>query len=734
MMTQQVLYNLSTTCIHPPSPSWRVFVWSTLIALVIGSTGLAQEAPKTSGDDQEADESLPAVLRDPLLSPFSLPTVLQARALRGLTGEAASLALLGTEGGSISIEASAVPLAGTADKAQVPFFVEIDGSTFLQNNQARTARMEVYVYAIDAEKKVAGYLAEVFAVDVHELGEAIWQSGLKFFGHLELAPGTYELRVLVRNFQSKANALRLSKIEVPRVEPGEVVLLSPVFPGPAARDPWLPVREWSLEPLNDYPFIVGKQVVSPASLPVLVVGRNETAYLFGYNLPPGLEGGQIEWLRGEDVVERTALTLPESSTSRALGARTIPFDVPTLTPGTYALRFRFDLKGRQLISPSTRVVVLELATQERTLLWTDLRGLMNAEATVAADAPSALAGTKTNRRGRKKRLRQLAEGYRQAVDAANQGDGAATLSPLVDFESGALTGGLGNQLEVLRAAELMVAESLAEQDVECLVPILRLHEALYLAYRQRHLFSLAAHARDVVSLIADLYAKKGQSEGSRIVAARALVSLAGLLQDANLPTSSRALFLRALEHDPRSQAALIGLAVSFERYGDRQQTIFFLESLVEEYPNFGEGLVRLAINLQRVGLRARALELLNRAIALNGPGWVRALAFQEIARQYMHTGQYQRMVELLERAVAEIPDQKSSWVLLAHAYDRMQLPSKAIALATDIGADARQQDSARKRYDSWPETAFLSVREALDGAANSRRQALQLLIGVESKP
>lgn len=741
MMAQHDLCNPSTTLLS--RPSWGLLLWAGLLAFLVGAAGLAQDAPppadgqaEETGASQpgEPEEVLPAALRDPLLSPFNQPTVLQGRALRGLTGEAASLALLGTEGGSISIEAAAVPLASATDKAVVPFFVEIDGSTFLQNNQARTARVEIYAYAVDGEKNVAGYLAEAFAVDVNRLGEAIWQSGLKFYGHLDLAPGTYELRVLIRNFQSKANALRLSKVVVPSMGSG-MQLLPPVFPGPRSRDAWLPVREWSSEPLDDYPFIADRQAVSPASLPVVVVGRSETAYLFGYNLPPRLDGGEAEWLRGEEVVERSELTLPESSAAqRDLAAHTMRFGVPELTPGDYALRFRVDHGGRKVVTPPTRVVVLNLASQERDLLWTDLRGLMNAEAQVAADARPAPEKTKSSRRGRKKRVRELSESYRQAVDAASRLDGAAALSPLVDFESGALTGVGNDQLSLLLTAEMKVAESLAERDVESLVPLLGLHEDLYLAYRQRHLFSLAAHARDMVALVADLYAKTGKSEGSRIVAARALVSLAGLLQDANLPTSSRELFQRALGHDPRNQPALLGLAVSFERYGDRQQTIFFLESLVEKYPKFSEGLVRLAINLQRVGLRGRAVELLDRAVELDAPSWIRALAFQELARQHMHTGQYQRMVELLERAIAEIPDQKSSWVLLAHAYDRLQLPRKAIALASDIDADARSQESARKTYDSWPEASFRSVRKELEDAASARRQVLQNLISVEGKP
>ena len=44
-----------------------------------------------------------------------------------------------------------------------------------------------------------GYVAQTIGLDVAKVGAGLQQSGLKFFGHLDLPPGEYRLRALVRN-------------------------------------------------------------------------------------------------------------------------------------------------------------------------------------------------------------------------------------------------------------------------------------------------------------------------------------------------------------------------------------------------------------------------------------------------------------------------------------------------------------------------------------------------------
>jgi len=725
----------------------RPYLLLALLLFVSASPpGLAWQA----GDGEAAAaEPLPPELELFATSPFT-GTVLRGHTLRGLTGEVAGQIMSSSQGGQFAVECFATALRLLdGDKVYVPVFVEIDGASFLENNQAETARVEVYAYALGADKSVAGYFAEVFALDVQGLGEAVWQRGLKFYGHLELPPGNYELRVLVRNYQSKAAALRQRPLEVaaPR-DFRNALLTAPIFPPPEDRETWLPVLERGdgiLE--SDYPFVVENQAVSPAALPVLTAGRPAQAHLLAFGMPAGTLSGRVE-LRGADgTAQSSPLQVLRREAAKGDGpeALAIRFETPKLEPGDYTLRAEVSgPKGKVLSSPLS-VIVLGSGTRERALLWTDLRGQI-----VTSGADEAVAGTeppqdnqprleaRTQRRedrrrqlAEQERLGTLATRYRQTL-ALFGGDGdAAAKAALFALESEILTDGAGGS-QSLRNAQLQVAEQLAAKDVEALIPILVLHEELYLTYRQRRLYSLTASSRELIEQLAEIYAERGGTEGSGVVAARALASLGGYLQEANLPASSREMFHRALDHDPRSGTAMLGLATSFERYGEYSKAVEVLERLAVAQPKLAECRLRLAIDLKRLGVRARALQLLEQVLELEAPSWIHALARQELARSLIETSNLERAAEVLEGALGAGAEQ-STIALLAHVYDRMRRPYKSIEMLDDIHPRSRSAGtSARKAYDSWPEGPLTEVRGELAEAAAVRRALIaELLSGDE---
>ncbi|NJL29906.1 MAG: tetratricopeptide repeat protein [Thermoanaerobaculia bacterium] len=311
----------------------------------------------------------------------------------------------------------------------------------------------------------------------------------------------------------------------------------------------------------------------------------------------------------------------------------------------------------------------------------------------------------------------------------------AARTALLDFEARVLASHERSSLAALLAAELSFAESLAAGDVESLIPVMCLHDELYQVYRQRRMFSLIFHTRALIEQLADLYALHGRSQGSRVVAGRVLASLAGHLQDANLPGGSRRLFERSLEYDPKGRAALLGLAVSFEKYGDYRRARAYLETLVAGHPRFSEGLLHLANNLARTAEIVRARELWNRIIELDGPSWVRTLAYQELARSWLGMGDAQKAIALLERALAEAPEQSSTALLLAYAYDRQQQPKRAFELVAQAAASSDaggRAESARKLYDSWPTLVLEEERRDLAAAAQQRLPLLRQRLDVAS--
>ncbi len=682
----------------------------------------------------DGESPLPEELLAPI-DPFSAGPTLEAHRLRGLTAEVVGLILQHDPGGDFAFEALATPLRGEGGKAFVPLFIEIDGPTFLEANQSATARVEVYAYALGARRQVAGFLAEVFAVNVQKLGEAVWQSGLKYYGHLDLPPGRYTLRVLIRNYQSGAAALRELALDVPdfktRQEP---YLLSPVFSPPASRDVWLPVRE-SEAPGDGYPFLIEGRAVSPMVRPVLVAGRRVEAHLLADGVPPGHPQGRIELQHGGATLASRALEIvPLPDKVRGFTVFAVAFESPRVDPGVYSLRAH--LHGGAVSEPAT-VVVLHQDTKDRSLLWTDLRGRLGDGArppgeeveevgTAPPDAEKKV--SEAAKLEEQRRIQDLAARYRGALAGLGRGQRAAARSALLDLESAVLTDG---SLKTMQTAQLLVAEQLAAGDVESLIPVLVLHDDLYATYRQRHLFSLGFNAREMIETLAELYAQRGATEGSKVVAARVLASLGGHLQEANLPSSSRRLYRRALEHDPKNLAALLGLAISFERYAEYPRAVEVLEKLGAAHPGFGEGSLRLAINLDRLGQRGRCRELLERALEPGTPDWVRSLAYQKLARIALEVEDLETATRLLEQSLEEIPDQHGTVFLLAHVYDRQRAAKKALALLHSIVAAAGGDDSARKRYDGWPVGVLEAQRKQLSDAAEVRMALVGRILGAQ---
>jgi VWFA-related protein len=194
----------------------------------------------------------------------------------------------GAAGGSIATAVLVAPFRAATDKAYVPVVIEADGATLLAGNGPKIVPAEIYVYAVDAEGSIRDYFDQTMQVDVEKAGKQLRQGGLKFFGHLELPPGEYAVRVLLRNGATGAYGRRSTLVKVPAFGGAEPVLLPPLFPEASGR--WTVVREKPRGQQKDatYPFTVGQRAYMPAALPNLHPGEAAAVALVGYNLvePP----------------------------------------------------------------------------------------------------------------------------------------------------------------------------------------------------------------------------------------------------------------------------------------------------------------------------------------------------------------------------------------------------------------------------------------------------------------
>jgi VWFA-related protein len=211
-------------------------------------------------------------------SPFEKALVAGEAVLSGEDQDAIPMAVL----------SAAFPTNGPTDgPAYVPVLIEVDGPRLLAGAKSGLIPLDVYAYAFDPDGRVRDFFSQTVGLDVAKIGPALEKGGLKFFGHLDLPPGSWSVRVLVRNGATGALGMKAETVSVPDPAQAGPVLLPPFFPEPTDR--WLIVREAPQQGDRQvpYPFMAGEEPYVPASLPALAPGRPAKVSLIGYRLRPG---------------------------------------------------------------------------------------------------------------------------------------------------------------------------------------------------------------------------------------------------------------------------------------------------------------------------------------------------------------------------------------------------------------------------------------------------------------
>ena len=193
----------------------------------------------------------------------------------------------GEDMGTIRTAVLAAPFPAAGGKAYVPVLIEADGLGLQQGMTTFRLPVDVYAYAFDSEGRLRDFFSQAVGLDLLKVGAALQRTGLKFFGHLDLPPGDWSVRVLVRNGATGAMGFKVATVHVPELTSGDPVLLPPFFPEP--RDHWLAVRE---APRQDdraveYPFTAGGESFVPSALPTFAAGRPARMTLVGYHFQPG---------------------------------------------------------------------------------------------------------------------------------------------------------------------------------------------------------------------------------------------------------------------------------------------------------------------------------------------------------------------------------------------------------------------------------------------------------------
>lgn len=329
----------------------------------------------------------------------------------------------------------------------------------------------------------------------------------------------------------------------------------------------------------------------------------------------------------------------------------------------------------------------------------------------------------------------LARAYRSVLTVLSAGRRDDALEALYAFETGAMEGRSPREVDRLFEAEVDVVRSLGRRDIEALVPVLVLHHDAYPHYVRQGEPFLAGHASRMAASLADLYAREGGSEGSRVLGARALVSLGIYAQQSGVKLQGLGLMLHALEYDPGNEEALLGIATVHERSGNTHRAAERLKELLDANPRHREARLRMAVNLRRLDSPEQARRLLEELVAEPSGDWAGAVAFQELARIHRTAGRSARAEEVLRQGLERYPDDGQLRVQLAFVLDQRRRPQRALSVVQELAGTGLgdstldvAQPTPRRLYGMGPQKVYQEVLAGLEESAASRTPRLARLM------
>lgn len=254
--------------------------------------------------------------------------------------EAAEKIMSGRDGGAFTTSVVAAPFPGTGDKAYVPVLIEIDGPGILAGTREGVANLEIYAYAIAEDGSIGSYVTQTMGLDVKKVEPVLRKSGVKFFGDMDLPPGEYLLRVLVREGSTGRSSTSNVPITVPEFGGGKPSLAMPLFPEESGK--WLVVQEASDQEEREkrpYPFVKHEEPFMPAARPVVTPGQATQFILVGYNLGDGAVPLRAECITaaGEPVSDAKISFVEQLARTTNRAHLMLQLDPAGIEPGEYRL-------------------------------------------------------------------------------------------------------------------------------------------------------------------------------------------------------------------------------------------------------------------------------------------------------------------------------------------------------------------------------------------------------------
>ncbi len=265
----------------------------------------------------------------------------------------------GVETGDIDASVLAAAFPADSGKPYAPVLITARGEDLLAGVAGEVLPFEIYAYALDQQGVVRDFFSTRMGLGLAEAGAAIRQSGIKYWGHFDLDPGVYSVRVLIRNDLTGRRALATAALEVPGNDP---VLQPPLFPEPPTK--WLLLREDESDQRRDvaFPFLRSGEPFIPAARPEVTAGGETPISIVGMNLGAGSVSvrTQVFTPSGEQVADGGDVVLaPDAKAGSGLSQLSGTFVAgEKLASGDYTLVITVTDQNNDQHSSSTPIRVL----------------------------------------------------------------------------------------------------------------------------------------------------------------------------------------------------------------------------------------------------------------------------------------------------------------------------------------------------------------------------------------
>jgi tetratricopeptide (TPR) repeat protein len=603
----------------------------------------------------------PLAAQEPAASPGG---TFELQALRGPKADVAALLLGGRESGSLRTTALAIAgCPSVSSPARVDLHVEIEAGSLLEAVESRaegelpaSIRLELYAYAVSASGSIAATVNQWVRLPILEL-TARPGGGVKLATTIDVQPGEYQLRVLVREARSQQFALRLVGLVIPTVEEDKPTLAPPSFS--ERSESWLVARERSAtgEP-------------PPSALPVFSSGQPRGLTLTGCRLAGASLTARL-LNKDRTPVPGVAVRLDATASAQRADTVAAVVGLPAVEPGLYLLEIAATAPAGQSTA-ALPVFVLADAGSSARLAWTALdQPQAGSTARTTASAPAPRSGPSSGKAA--KPAEAFAAEYLRVLDILSLGQLEEAVTRLQELEAKPFADDKEQRSRRwLTEGEDRVTRQLLEEDPECLLPLLMLH----LELQHRYIGGGGAdheaqHAtRTRIRGLAQVYAREAKFEMAPALAARSLVEMSEELEASGLLVSSLVVLREALILDPTNPRAILDLAYQYEHHGFAQESVGMLQRLLELEPRSDEGRLRLALAYLHSEREHEAETLLSALLADSSTDWVEAVAYEELGRLLIRRERFAEAVHLLRAGVARLPKVQRLYLELAYVLDR----------------------------------------------------------------